>query len=271
MGRYFDDEIGPLINHESVLNEFFLRFDGKGQNHGGKRLYHTHGPPVFWSLYHVMLPIVLGWDQPLNGDLFRRQVCPVEFVDAAQCPQPSLANTRHIIEVVEKLPMGTYKIAEDDAPIDLPKTTLRLLSTKPTASMRRWFEMELAMEHMSFAGVGTAHSVAKAASFMLFNGVLADAAVEAMTSEHVVKMDMLLGAANEFSAGGFPHWNIRGVDWYGWATGNSMAFAPKYRCTVALTVTASNSPHFSQFHLSRMQIVLDLVSQQLLEDDAKNL
>merc|ERR1712212_713328 len=185
----------------------------------------------------------MGSDRPLNAASFRKQVCPLEFVDEALCPKPTLAHTKHIIEVSDKLPMGTYKISKD-----APTVPLNAVDPHDPASwdtsrrpdMKSWFEIELAMEHMSFTGIGTAHSVAKAASFMLFNGVLADEAVQAMISETVTKIDILLGDAEEFSAGGFAHWNVRNVDWYGWPGwgGSCMLFAPKYKCVVALAVTA---------------------------------
>merc|ERR1712212_704082 len=261
MGQYFHEEIEPLISaKEKGASEFFLRFDGTGGNHkDSKRLYVSQQPPAYWIMYHIMLPLFAGWDRPLNGDLFRRQVCPIEFVDEAHCPNPTLAHTKHIIEVRDKLPMGTYKInSKDEERIRIPLFTTHL-------PLRSWFEEELAMEHMSFAGIGTAHSVAKASSFMLFNGVLADEAVQAMISETVTKIDILLGDAEEFSAGGFAHWNVRNVDWYGWPGwgGSCMLFAPKYKCVGALTVTAANSVHFK---MGRVIIVLDLVSRQLLQD-----
>ena len=45
-----------------------------------------------------------------------------------------------------------------------------------------------------------------------------------------------------------------------------MAIAPKYECVIAFTVSAFNSPHYTNTAIPRVNTILNLVSLQLLHD-----
>ena len=124
-------------------------------------------------------------------------------MDEEFCANESLAvNTRNM-KIWGKVPMGNYapEIGVDAKPADF---SICLQKT-------------IAMEHMSFSGIGNAYSVANTMSYILFSGeILNEEFVKHMVSEDSRKFDMMLGEESVFTKGGVNHWKIQGIDWYGW-------------------------------------------------------
>ena len=259
MSAYFDDEIAPKLQPSSSDpeaegdNAFLLRFDGLRSDEERARMHHISQPPTYWFLYHAVLPLWMGWNRPFT-DLFAKQLCPSQAMDAALCPVESLKGTGYFLKYPGKFPSGNWADWDSGA---------------GPADLSRHFEGELAAEMMSASGVGSAHSVAKAGAYMLFSGeVLQREGVESMVSERVDRFDVMLGMDTSFSRGGVHHWDIQGVHWHGWGGwgGSLFVFSVEHEAVIAFSPTAFNSPHYSDFQAPRPWTIMNLVSQQLLSE-----
>jgi len=254
MSDYFNDEIAGKISGPDGDSDFFLRFDGlRGEKAAIDRMYHITQQPAYWSLYHVVLPLYFGRDRPFST-LFARELCPSEAMDEALCPRESLEGTAHFMATAGKFPSGN--IVDWD------------IGAGP-AVLSKAFEGKLAMATMSASGIGSAHSVARAAAHILFSGeVLEKASVEHMVSERVLNRDMMLGFDTMFGRGGFHCFDIQGLLWHGWGGwgGSLFVFNIEHEAVIAFLPTAFNSVQYTGFAMPRAMAILNLVTQQLLSD-----
>eukprot|EP01084_Bolivina_argentea_P157826 275016_1 len=256
MSVYYQQEISPKLCEKVGDQEYFLSFDGLKNNAKDiDRIYHIIQQPVYWSFYHVLMPIYLGFDTPFT-DLFSKQMCPDTVMDKSLCSKQSLKSTKWLMDKMGKIPTGNYpEWADFSGPSILSKT----------------FMGNMSMEHMGVSGISNGYSIAKTVSYILFSGnVIDENVLNDMVSDRVNKFDMLLGDNSSFVKGGFHYFNVQGVDWFSWAGwgGSFMAFTPKYKCVIGFTVSAFNSPHYTHFELPRRNIIMNLVTTQLLKDNA---
>merc|ERR1712228_200455 len=253
---YYATEISSKLNEKIGDNEYFLHFDGlKNDETLMNRMYHIIQQPIYWTIYHVVLPIFLGFDAPFT-DFFDKQLCPSTVLDSRFCVNQTLETSKTMMQTYEYIPFP--KVPEWG---DLARNGPMIVSQSMMGDM--------SMAHMSLSGISSAHSIAKAASYMLFSGEVIDKdTMKKMTFESIKKLDIAFGAQTRFSVGGFDHRKYHAVDWYGWEGwgGSSMRFSPEYQCVVAFTVTAFNSPHYKALELPRINTIMNMVSLQLIND-----
>merc|ERR1712087_570863 len=249
MSTYFNEVVASKINDE----EFFLRFDGLQTDEERGRMFHINQAPTYWFLYHAVLPIYTGFDRPFT-DLFAKQLCPTHVVDEQFCPKESLNGTGHFIKTAGKFPSGNFVDFE--------------MSEGPKG-LSKHFENKLGTEMMSASGVGSAHSVAMAGSYMMFGGgVLSKEQVQSMVTGAIDREDLMLGFETSFSQGGVHRLRLQGLHWYGWGGwgGSFFVFNLEFEAVIAFLPTSFNSPHYTGVMNPRTTAVLNLVTQQLLSE-----
>lgn len=261
MSDYFNEEIAPKLSSNSDTksdqkseNDFFLRFDGLQNDETAiDRMYHINQAPWYWFLYHVFLPIKMGRNKPFT-DLFAKQLCPSDVMDESRCSKESMEDIAYFIKNG-----GKFRGAN---------ITEWNLNAGPKGLSQN-FMGKLGSAIMSASGIGSAHSIAKAAAYILFSGeVLKKGTVKSMVSEPVDKLDMMLGWTTSFSRGGVHQFRIQGMKWYGWGGwgGSLFVFNLEHEAVIVFLPTAFNSPHYSNYQIPRVMTILNLVTQQLYSE-----
>ena len=257
MSDYYATEIFSKLTDAVGDNEFFLHFDGlKNDESLVNRMYHIIQQPIYWTAYHVGLPLLLGYDKPFT-DVFAKQLCPSTVMETRFCVNETLANARNMMDVAFKyIPFPNYPDWGD-------------ITTSGPMAISKSMMGDMSMAHMSVSGISSAHSIAKAVSYMLFSGEVIDKdTLKQMIAESIRKLDLALGEQSRFSIGGFNHVKYHGVNWYGWGGwgGSVMMFSVEHECVVAFTVTAFNSPHYKALGEPRINTIMNMVSLQLVND-----
>eukprot|EP01083_Nonionella_stella_P147880 467236_1 len=259
ISTYYKEEIEPTLTSNAPgdnQNEYLLRFDGlQNDKKWIDKYYHIELQPLWWSLYHVLLPMKLGFEKPLN-ELFAEQLYPAAYVDESWRANASLVYIRNWF-VLRKVHWGRYVdfVNANGNPKGFSSQFVKSLNTA----------------HMSASGVGNAHSLAKTMSYILFSGdVFDENMVNTFIAQVETKFDNVLRADIAMSQGGSAKMEIQGIEWYGWGGwgGSVLFFAPRYKAVLSWTVTSFASPHYFYFDAPRQTVILNLVSQQLLVDRA---